>query len=84
MTLCVSPGSQIAVEMHRVRLEALCDICSSAEQSRWFEAVEIERFSHGMGKKAFLAKIKREGARLRAEKRAAEVLEKVKRQEKAA
>lgn len=69
--MCVGAGSPVAVELHRVRGEDFCDPCRSAEFARWFEAVELERFSHGETRRAFLAKVRREGARLRAEKRAA-------------
>lgn len=55
-----------------MRAEPLCDVCVSAETARWFERVELERFGHGGSRRAFLAKVKREGDRLRREKAAAE------------
>ncbi len=69
--ICVGAGSPVAVELHRMRGEDLCDTCRSAEAFRWFERVEMERFGHGETRRAFVAKVKREGARLRAEKAAA-------------
>jgi len=68
MSVCVGAGSEIAAELHRTRGESLCDVCMSAETARWFERVELERFAHGETRRAFIAKLKREGARLRAEK----------------
>lgn len=55
-----------------MRAEPLCDVCVSAETARWFERVELERFGHGESRRAFLAKLRREGLRLRREKAAAE------------
>ena len=65
---CVGAGSEVAAELHRMRGESLCDVCVSAETARWFERVELERFAHGETRRAFVAKLRREGARLRAEK----------------
>lgn len=69
---CFGAGSLVAVELHRVRLEDLCDVCASAESARWFERVELERFGHGESRRALLLKVRREGDRLRREKAAAE------------
>lgn len=71
--MCVGAGSPIAAELHRMRAEPLCDVCVSAETARWFELVEHERFApSSMTHRAFVAKLRREGDRLRREKAAAE------------
>lgn len=68
MSVCVGAGSLVAVGLHVTRGEPLCDVCVSAERFRLMEQLELERFAHGETRRAFVAKLRREGARLRAEK----------------
>lgn len=71
--MCVGAGSPVAVGLHITRGEPLCDVCASAERFRMFDRLEHERFApSSMTHRAFLAKVRREGERLRREKAAAE------------
>jgi hypothetical protein len=71
--MCVGAGSPIAVGLHIARGEPLCDVCASAERFRMFDRLELERFApSSMTRRAFVAKVRREGDRLRREKAAAE------------
>lgn len=72
MSVCVGAGSPVAVGLHITRGEPLCDVCASAERFRLYERLEVERFGPSTTRRALLAKVKREGARLRREKAAAE------------
>lgn len=71
--MCVGAGSPVAVGLHITRGEPLCDVCVSAERFRVMEQLEMERFApSSVTRRAFLARVRREGDRLRREKAAAE------------
>lgn len=66
---CPGTASQVALELHRLRGEPLCSGCESAQFFRYLDRLEVERFGHGESKRVLLAKVRREGSRLRAEMR---------------
>jgi hypothetical protein len=68
---CMNPGTSISAQLHRMRAEPLCPTCDASMRALWELNLELERFGHGLTRRAFVLKLRREGARLARERAAA-------------